>query len=131
MHRVVTFRVFGVGLAEIDAALSMLDAEAADLRRRLASGSLSPEDEAACLERLASIAAERGALLHHRQEILDTLLGPEPEPLVDAEVRAALLAKYGLGQLDHTDEQPDAFQLEAGDVNGRRVWHAAAPGAAD
>ena len=111
-------------LAGIDTALSALDAEDAALRRRLTTGGLSPEDEAVCLERLAAAAAERAALIQQRQEILDALLGPEP--LVGAEVKAALLARYSAGELDHRDEQLEPYQLEAGDPNARRVWHARA-----
>ena len=53
-------------LAYIDQQLSALDDEEADLMRRLASGLLSPEEEAAVRARLKEIAAERERLLQDR-----------------------------------------------------------------
>ena len=57
-------------LAYIDQQLSALDDEEADLMRRLASGLLSPEEEAAVRARLKEIAAERERLLQERHSAL-------------------------------------------------------------
>jgi len=107
-------------LGALDAALDELDAEEAELRRRLAAGGLEPADAEACHARLAAIAAARDELLQQRRDILDALLGPAP--LVDDEVQAALLAKYATG-LDRRDEELDAYALEADDPSARRIWH--------
>ena len=57
-------------LAAVDAQLSALDDEEAELMRRLASGELTPEEEAAVKARLAAIASERGQLLDQRKSVL-------------------------------------------------------------
>ena len=63
----------GASYAELEAIalkLSALDDEEAELLRRLASGELSPEEEAAIRARLEEIAEERAALLEQQKALL-------------------------------------------------------------
>ena len=80
----------GSQLADIDAKLSALDDEEAELLRRLAAGGLTPEEEAAIRKRLAEIAAERGELLAAKEAALLELLASGN---LTEEERAALEAK--------------------------------------
>ena len=60
---------FAAQHALIDSALSALADEEAELLRRLASGELTPEEEAAVHARLAAIAKEREGLLEQRADV--------------------------------------------------------------
>ena len=62
---------FAAQLAEIQGKLSALDDEEAELRRRLAAGDLSPEEEAAIRQRLEEIDSERQQLLAQQLKIYE------------------------------------------------------------
>ena len=61
---------FNVKLRAINGKLRDLEDEEADLMRRLASGELSPEEEAEVRARLAAIALERDALVAERNTVM-------------------------------------------------------------
>ena len=88
-------------LQAIAKQLSALDSEEAELHRKLALGTLSPEEMATVLDRLASIDTERNGLLG-RQDMLEgaTQLTEQLASLEDE--REELLWVLATGELSPT-----------------------------
>ena len=106
---------FAAQLAEIDQKLKALDDEEAELRRRLAAGDLTPEEEAAIRARLAEIAAEREALLQARAAVVSARSAAQAAHRENQAAAEIAELKRKLAALD--DEEAELRRrLEAGDL---------------
>ena len=80
-------------LLAVDAKLSALNDEEAELMRRLASGELTPEEEAAVKARLAEIASERAHLLEQRDAVLKAQADLKRQHAEETRIREAAQRK--------------------------------------
>ena len=103
-------------LANIDARLSALDDEEAELLRRLESGELSPEEEAAIRARLAEIAAERERLMDQRQVLLAEKVAADAAASEARQARELQALRNKLSALD--DEEAELLRrLASGELS--------------
>jgi hypothetical protein len=107
-------RLAGAG-KELKDQLATLDDEEAELRRRLASGSLSPQEESAARDRLDAIAAERAglqaAMRNNQLQVKLTEIDGQLAALEDEE--AALLRRLADGKLTPDEEAHIRARLSA------------------
>lgn len=102
-------------LAGYDKALAALDSEEAELRRRLAAGDLTPEEEAGIRQRLDDITAERECLLKTKHEVLLAQQEHRAERL--DKQRAAQVAALNTKLQDIENEEADLLRrLASGEL---------------
>ena len=105
---------------ELDRQLSALDDEEAELQRRLASGELSPEEEAEVRARLAAIASERAAINYEQSQNAFAARHAEINAQLSAldDEEAELRRRLEAGELSAEEEAAIRKRLE--EIEGER-----------